>query len=224
MLPRSSMQTSRLTSTRSRASRRAPVARLTVTIAGSSCGVMPTAIASENSSRLSRSGRPSATLITKIETVSTAGDVDEQHRERRSPSWNAVCPCRSPSRTAIAPNAVCAPVRDDDGPRPSPPRTTVPMNAHDGRSSGESPGGRGVGRLGRRARLAGQHGLVAFELVRREQPQVGGHDVADTQVHDVARNELASRRPRPGRRRARRTRGGGSGSAAPRPPSPPGTR
>ena len=50
MLPRSSMLTSRFTSTLRRASRREPVERLTVTIAGSSCGVSPIAIASENSS------------------------------------------------------------------------------------------------------------------------------------------------------------------------------
>ena len=38
--------------------------------------------------------------------------------------------------------------------------------------------------------LTRQHGFVAFELVRCQQAQVGGHHVADTQVHDVARNDL----------------------------------
>ena len=50
------MVTSRLTSTRRRASSRDPVDRLTLTIAGSSWGVMPMAIARENSSA-SSSGR-----------------------------------------------------------------------------------------------------------------------------------------------------------------------
>ena len=48
MLPGSSMLTRRFTSTLRRASRRDPVDRLTVTIAGRSCGVIPMAIASEN--------------------------------------------------------------------------------------------------------------------------------------------------------------------------------
>ena len=43
------MHTNRLTSTLALASCRDPVARLVLTTAGSSCGVMPTAIASENS-------------------------------------------------------------------------------------------------------------------------------------------------------------------------------
>ncbi len=68
MLPRSSIVTSRLTSTLLRASWRDPAARLTLTIAGRSCGVIPIAIASENRSA-SMIGRERATLITKIETV-----------------------------------------------------------------------------------------------------------------------------------------------------------
>ena len=63
------MQTSRLTSTLRRLIRREPAARLVDTTAGSSCGVMPTAIASENSSA-SMIGLCSTTLITKIEVVS----------------------------------------------------------------------------------------------------------------------------------------------------------
>ena len=89
------MQTRRLTITRRRASRRAPVARLTVTIAGSSCGVRPTAIASANRADW-RSERPSATLITKIEPASTTVTVASSREKACSPCWNAVCPCRSP--------------------------------------------------------------------------------------------------------------------------------
>ena len=47
-----------------------------------------------------------------------------------------------------------------------------------------------IGRLRGRLRLSRQHRLVALELVRRQHPQVGGHDVADAQMHDVARNDL----------------------------------
>ena len=63
------MHTSRLTSTLRRLIRRDPAARLVDTTAGSSCGVMPTAMASENS-RASMIGLCSATLITKIDVVS----------------------------------------------------------------------------------------------------------------------------------------------------------
>ena len=63
------MQTSRLTSTLRRLIRREPAARLLETTAGSSCGVMPTAMASENSSA-SMIGLCSTTLITKIDVVS----------------------------------------------------------------------------------------------------------------------------------------------------------
>ena len=59
------MHTSRLTSTLSRASRRDPVARLVLTTAGSSCGVIPTAIASANSTE-SITGRRSNRLVTRI--------------------------------------------------------------------------------------------------------------------------------------------------------------
>ena len=63
------MQTSRLTSTLRWLMRRDPSARLVETTAGSSCGVMPTAIASENSSA-SMIGLCKTTLITKIDPVS----------------------------------------------------------------------------------------------------------------------------------------------------------
>ncbi len=69
--PRSSMQTRRLTSTLRRAICRDPAARLIDTTAGSNCGVIPTAMASENSSA-SRIGRCSTTLMTKIDVVSAA--------------------------------------------------------------------------------------------------------------------------------------------------------
>lgn len=61
--------TRRLTRTRLRASARDPVDRLTETIAGS-WGVMPIAMAKLNR-KASINGRESATLITRIETVST---------------------------------------------------------------------------------------------------------------------------------------------------------
>ena len=64
------MQTRRLTRTLRSASRRDPVARLVDTTAGNSCGVIPTATASEKSTA-SITGRPSSTLTTKIDRLST---------------------------------------------------------------------------------------------------------------------------------------------------------
>ena len=48
----------------------------------------------------------------------------------------------------------------------------------------------GRGRLRSRYRLAGQHRLVALEVVRLQQPQVGGDDVSHTQSNEIARHEL----------------------------------
>ena len=63
------------------------------------------------------------------------------------------------------------------------------MNAHDGRSM-RRVARRGRGRLLDRHRLAGEHRLVALELGHVEQPQVGGHDVADAERDDVAGHEV----------------------------------
>ena len=62
------MQTNRLTSTLRSASCRDPGARLVLTTAGSSCGVMPTAIASANSTE-SITGRRSSRLVIRMSTV-----------------------------------------------------------------------------------------------------------------------------------------------------------
>ena len=159
-----------------------------MTIAGSSCGVRPTAIASANRADW-RIERPSAALITKIEPASTAVTVASRREKSCSPCWNAVCPCRSPRRTAIAPNAVREPVRTTT-PRPPPP---LHERAHErARAQIQRRVARRLrlGRLLGRSRLAGQHRLVALELVHLEQPQIGRNHVADPQVHDVTRDEL----------------------------------
>ena len=65
------------------------------------------------------------------------------------------------------------------------------MNAQRREVERRLPTGLRVGGLGRGLRLARQHRLVALELVRLEQAQVGGHDVADAQMDDVAGNDLA---------------------------------
>jgi hypothetical protein len=69
--PRSSMHTSRLTRTLSLASRRAPVARLVLTTAGNSWGVMPTAIAKANRIE-SMMGRCNSRLVMRMRAVSVS--------------------------------------------------------------------------------------------------------------------------------------------------------
>ena len=137
------MQTSLLTSTFRLAISREPAARLVETTAGSSCGVMPTAIASENSSA-SMIGLCSTTLITKIVLVSAIATSTSSTENLRSPAWNSVSSCRAPSPTAIRPNSACEPVATTM-PRPEPARTTVPISTQSDRSASIVPSGTGSG-------------------------------------------------------------------------------
>ena len=74
------MHTSRLTSTFCAASRREPVARLVDTTAGSSCGVMPTATARENSTAsMTRSAQQH--VDHEDRDAEHAADLREQPRE-----------------------------------------------------------------------------------------------------------------------------------------------
>ena len=172
------MLTRRFTSTLRRARRREPVDRLTVTMAGNSCGVRPIAIASEKSNA-SMNGRCSTMLMTKIEAVSTPATRTRRNENPRSPTWKAVSAGRSPSPAAIRPKPVCMPVPTTT-PFALPSRTIVPISAHEPEPC---PPRRPSSH---RERLAGEHGLVALELGGVEQADVGRDDVADREVHDVA--------------------------------------
>ena len=88
----------------------------------------------------------------------------------------------------MPPKAVCEPVATTR-PRPPPDRTMVPMNAHPGRSSDELAGPGGVRSFDRRLGFARQDGFVALEAVCSKQPEIGGNDVADSEMHDVARHQ-----------------------------------
>ena len=133
MLPRSSMATSRFTSTFFAARAFEPAERLTVTMAGIISGAMPTAMASEKS-RASMRGRDSATLTMKMNAVSTAATSNKKREKRDRPTSKAVWPCFSARPAAICPKAVRAPVRTTT-PRADPWWTIVPMKAHPGWSS-----------------------------------------------------------------------------------------
>ena len=91
MLPRSSIATSRLTSTFFAASAFEPDERLTVTMAGIISGAMPTAMAREKSSA-SMSGRWSATLMTKMNAVRTPATPNKKREKRDRPTSKAVWP------------------------------------------------------------------------------------------------------------------------------------
>jgi len=135
MFPKSSMATRRRTRTDLVAIRFAPVERLIVTMAGSSSGVMPTATASENRTA-SMNGRPIARFTIRIPTTRTAVMRTSSLPKSRRPRWKEVSGGRSPSSVAIRPNSVSGPVRTTTA-RAVPDFTTVPMNAHEGRSIGE---------------------------------------------------------------------------------------
>ena len=130
MLPRSSMATSRFTSTFFAARAFEPAERLTVTMAGIISGAMPTAMASEKSSASMR-GRDSATLTMKMNAVSTAATSNKNREKRDRPTSKAVWLCFSARPAAICPKAVRAPVRTTT-PRADPWCTIVPMKAHPG--------------------------------------------------------------------------------------------
>ena len=78
-------------------------------MAGSSCGVIPIAIARENSTA-SITGLDIATLMTKIETVRMPAIQTSSRENSFRPTWNAVYAGGAPSPTAIRPKAVADPV------------------------------------------------------------------------------------------------------------------
>jgi hypothetical protein len=57
----------------------------------------------------------------------------------------------------------------------------------------EEPAGTQAPRWGpcasRPERLTGQHRLVALQRIRAQQPEIGRHDVAHRELHDVTRNK-----------------------------------
>ena len=91
--------------------------------------------------------------------------------------------------------------------------TIVPMNAHPGWSCGSLPAA-AAGRLGHRHRLAGQHALVALQLVGRQQAQVSRDERADAQRHHVAGHQVRDRDPAPPARPCGPRPPAGSGRAA----------
>ena len=131
------MVTRRFTSTCFLARAREPAERLTLTIAGIISGVIPTAIARENSSA-SSNGRPRTTLMMKTRAVTTTATVASIFENLRRPAWKPVSGGRSLSPDAILPKPVEGPVPTTT-PRPEPWWTIVPMDTHDDRSAPAPP-------------------------------------------------------------------------------------
>ena len=213
------MLTSRFTSTLRCARRREPVDRLTVTIAGRSCGVRPIAIASENSSA-SMNGRCSNTLMTKIETVSTPATRTSRYENSRSPAWNAVSACRSPSPTAMRPNVGLRAGAHDDAARRAFAHDRSHERARPSRRSSTAPS-----RLLDGQRLAGQRRLRRTRARSTSSSRMSAGTMSPICEHRRRRRARARRRrPAGARRRGSRARCDGSASAAPRRPVRIGTR
>jgi len=158
------------------------MATLVDTTAGSSCEVIPTAIASENSSA-SMIGLCSATLMMKMDVVNAAPIYTHSMENRRSPTWNSVSSlvgaqpggdlpelgigagCRHGSARGAGMHD-----RADQSTRTAPPA--------------QSPRERGRCSC-RRAGTRGQHGLVAFQTGDLHQADVGRDDVAEPQLDEV---------------------------------------
>ena len=155
------MHTNRLTSTLSLASRRDPVARLALTTAGSSCGVMPTAIASENSTE-SITGLRSSRLLTKIEHRQRDRDLQQQVGEPAQPDLKVGFGLPFTQTGCDAPElGVSAGGVHHPGPLAG-----ADDRAHERQIGGVGQlgiGGHGLRRLLRARRFAGQDAFVAFQ-------------------------------------------------------------
>jgi hypothetical protein len=91
----------------------------------------------------------------------------------RSPTWNSVSGCRSPSPSAIRPNSARPPVAT----------TTPAPNRAGGLVSGQ--------------RLTGQDRFLALQPRGGEQPQISRHHLTQLQVDHVAGHKLGDvNRPR----------------------------
>ena len=189
MLPRFWMAGSRLTSTPRAARTRAPRLRLTVTMAGSSSGVRPTARAIAKSSD-SMSGRPRATLMARTATT--------RRRMTRAMS--------SPKLAHAALEVVLR--RSLDEPTSDEPVARVGTGGGEDRLRGPAHDARAeehervpvafrsrvavpIARdLERRRRLAGHRRLVDVEVVGLDEPAVRRDDVARVEHDEVAAHEV----------------------------------
>ena len=110
MLPKFSIAARRLTITLFCAIRFAPWARFILIIAGKSCGVSPTANASENKNE-SSTGRFRYTLMAKIATTSMSVTSSKKYPKYFTPCSNSVSGALSFRLSETLPNSVSLPVR-----------------------------------------------------------------------------------------------------------------
>ena len=170
--------------------RRAPVDRLTVTIAGSSCGVSPTAIASANSS-VSSGGRPRAGLMTKIEIVSTRSDLGQEAGESSSARAEMLSVAGAPA-DRLRPGQAGSAFRS---------RRRRPRRGRCGRPSRGRRSSHGWRRRSRRRRrcpfrpgrprpMSAASSIVSSDASSSR--SIGRHDVADLQHTHVAADKFGS--------------------------------
>ncbi len=182
MLPRASIVTSRLTRTRFRASARDPGDKLTETIAGSSWGVIPIAIARLNRNASSK-GRDSATLITKMEIVSTPATLTRKPEVAQVNLERGVRLTFAQTQGDGPEGSACC-----GGDNDSATRALAHHRTHE-RTRRQVDRGVGCGDrlqcLGRCHRFAGEDSLIALELVGLDDPKVSWHHAADPQRHYI---------------------------------------
>ena len=112
------------------------------------------------------------------------------------PSWNSVSGLAFAEPDGDPPELGRGPVATTT-PRPVPSCTTVPMNRHEDSSARAVPAGRpAAGGLRRRHRLAGEDRLVAFQVARRQEPDVGRDD-RSRRCSCTTSPGTSVRRPRP---------------------------
>ncbi len=126
ILPKFSIEVRRLTTTFCCAIRLAPWERLTLMMAGNSCGVRPTANAMENR-KDSRTGRSKYTFTANIENTSSSVTSSNRYPNRRTPRSNSVSGARTCIRWAMRPNSVSLPTATITA-RACPLTTWVPRN------------------------------------------------------------------------------------------------
>ena len=192
MLPRSSMATSRFTSTFFAASALEPAERLTVTMAGIISGAMPTAMASEKSSASMR-GRDSGHVDDEDERGQDGRHPEQEAREARQAHFEGGLALLLGQARSDLPEGGAGSGPNHHAER----RSLMDDRPHEGASRlvQRLAAGDGRRRLGHWHRLAGQHAFVALEFVDLQQAEVGRYQGADAERHHVAGHKVRDRDP-----------------------------
>ena len=162
-----------------------------MTIAGSSCGVRPTAIASANRADC-EDRAPERNVDHEDRARQHRGHGREQTRESLQPLLERRLTLLLTQSHRDRPERRARARTNDD----AAPIAAADQRAHEGARTQiqrRLPRRLRLRRLLARPRLTGQHRLVTLELMHLEQPQIGRNHIANPQMHDVTRDELRNR-------------------------------